>query len=174
MSPVPGDKIFAYGASHGDTGDDHYMPHSFTNLLTHIVFSTKGRIPQINQELKPQLLAYTGGIVREIHGSALLINGAADHVHLLVRLPATVALADALRAIKTNSSRWVHERWPARADFAWQTGYGAFSVSQSNAETVLRYIAKQEEHHRKASFQQEMITYLRRNKIDYDERYIWE
>src|SRR5215813_4901355 len=122
------------------------MPHSFTNLLTHIVFSTKGRIPQINQELKPQLLAYMGGIVREIHGAALLINGTADHVHLLVRLPATVALADALRTIKTNSSRWVHERWPGRADFSWQTGYGAFSVSQSNAEAVLHYIAKQEAH----------------------------
>jgi REP element-mobilizing transposase RayT len=150
------------------------MAHTFTNLLTHVVFSTKRRIPQIDQELKPQLLAYIGGIVRELHGVAHLINGTADHVHLLVRLPATVALAHALRTIKTNSSRWVHEKWPTRSDFAWQTGYGAFSVSQSNAETVLRYIANQEEHHRKVSFQQEMISYLRRNKIEYDERYIWE
>ncbi len=150
------------------------MPHSFTNLLTHIVFSTKGRVPLIDQELKPQLLAYMGGILREIQGSALLINGTADHVHLLMRLPATVALANALRTLKTNSSRWVHERWPARADFAWQTGYGAFSVSQSNAATVLRYITNQEIHHRKASFQQEMLAYLRRNKIEYDERHMWE
>jgi putative transposase len=150
------------------------MAHTFTNLLTHIVFSTKHRTPQIDQELKPQLLAYMGGIVREINGVALLINGTIDHVHLLVRLPATVALADVLRVIKTNSSRWVHEKWPARADFAWQIGYGAFSVSQSNAEAVHRYIANQEEHHRKVSFQQEMITYLRRNKIEYDERYVWE
>jgi REP element-mobilizing transposase RayT len=150
------------------------MAHTFTNLLTHIVFSTKHRTPQIDQKLKPQLLAYMGGIVREINGVALLINGTADHVHLLVRLPATVALADVLRLIKTNSSRWVHEQWPSRSDFAWQTGYGAFSVSQSNAEAVLRYIARQEEHHRKVSFQQEMIAYLRRNKIEYDERYIWD
>jgi REP element-mobilizing transposase RayT len=151
------------------------MAHTFTNLLTHIVFSTKNRTPQIDQELKPQLLAYMGGIAREINGVALLINGTVDHVHLLVRLPATVALADVLRVIKTNSSRWVHEKWPTRSAFAWQIGYGAFSVSQSKAETVLRYIANQEEHHRKVSFQQEMISYLRRNKIDYyDERYIWD
>jgi putative transposase len=150
------------------------MAHTFINLLTHIIFSTKHRAPQIDQELKSQLLVYMGGIVREIRGVALLINGTADHVHLLVRLPATVALADILRVIKTTSSRWVHEKWSTRSDFAWQTGYGAFSVSQSNAEVVLRYIANQEEHHRKISFQQEMVTYLRRNKIEYDERYIWE
>lgn len=150
------------------------MAHTFTNLLTHIIFSTKHRAPQIDQSLKPQLLAYMGGIVREINSAALLVNGTADHVHLLVRLPATVALADALRVIKTNSSRWVHEQGPTHSDFAWQTGYGAFSVSQSAAEAVLRYIANQEEHHRKVSFQQEMIAYLRRNKIAYDERYIWD
>lgn len=149
------------------------MAHTFTNLLTHIVFSTKHRTPQLDQELKPQLLAYMGGIVRELNGVALLINGTADHVHLLVRLPATLALANVLRTIKTNSSRWVHEKWPARSDFVWQTGYGAFSVSQSNASAVLRYIATQEEHHRKVSFQQEMIAYLRRHGIDYDERHIW-
>jgi putative transposase len=130
---------------------------NFTNLLTHIIFSTKHRAPQIDQPLKPQLLAYMGGIVREINGAALLINGTADHVHLLVRLPATVALADALRLIKTNSSRWVHEQGQTHSDFTWQTGYGAFSVSQSNAAAVLRYIAKQEEHHRKVSFQQELM-----------------
>lgn len=129
------------------------MPHTFTNLLTHVVFSTKHRAPQIDQELKPQLLAYMGGIVREVNGVALLINGTADHVHLLIRLPATVAIADALRTIKTNSSRCVHERWLARSDFAWQIGYGAFSVSQSNAEAMLQYITSQEEHHRRVSFQ---------------------
>jgi putative transposase len=150
------------------------MPHTFTNLLAHLIFSTKNRMPHINQELKPQLFAYMGGILRELHGSALLINGTTDHVHLLVRLPPTIALADALRVLKTNSSRWVHERWPTHANFAWQTGYGVFSVSQSNAEAVRRYIANQEAHHRKVSFQQEMISYLRRNKIEYDEHHIGE
>jgi len=115
-----------------------------------------------------------GGIVRELNGVALLINGTADHVHLLVRLPPTVSIADALRVVKTNASRWVHEKWPSRSAFTWQIGYGAFSVSQSSAEAVLRYIANQEEHHRKVSFQQEMLAYLRRHRIPYDERYLWE
>lgn len=150
------------------------MAHSFANLLIHLIFSTKGRLPQIDQDLKPQLTAYMGGIIRELHGIALLIDGTRDHVHLLVRLPPTIALANVLRVLKANSSRWVHERWPARADFAWQTGYGAFSVSQSNATAVLRYIANQEQHHRQVSFQQEMQTYLRRHGIPYDERYLWE
>ncbi|MBI3248445.1 MAG: IS200/IS605 family transposase [Deltaproteobacteria bacterium] len=150
------------------------MAHSFANLLTHLIFSTKGRFPQIDQDLKPQLTAYMGGIIRELHGIALLIDGTRDHVHLLVRLPPTIALANVLRVLKANSSRWVHKRWPARADFAWQTGYGAFSVSQSNATAVLRYIANQEQHHRQVSFQQEMRTYLHKNKIDRDERSLSE
>jgi len=150
------------------------MAHTFTNLLTHVVFSTKHRLPQIDPELKAPLLSYMGGIVRELNGVALLVNGTADHVHLLVRLPPTVSIADALRIVKTNASRWVHEKWPSRSAFTWQTGYGAFSVSQSNATAVLRYIKNQEEHHRKVSFQQELIAYLRRHGIEYDERYIWE
>jgi hypothetical protein len=79
-----------------------------------------------------------------------------------------------MRVLKTNSSRWIHEKWPSRSAFGWQTGYGAFSVSQSNVSAVLRYIANQEEHHRKVSFQEEFVTYLQRHGIEYDERYIWE
>ena len=86
------------------------MAHTFTNLLTHVIFSTKNRLPHIDAELKVPLLAYMGGIVRELHGAALTINGTADHVHLLVRLPPTISLADAMRVLKTNSSRWVHEK----------------------------------------------------------------
>ena len=150
------------------------MAHTFTNLLTHIIFSTKDRRLHIDTELQAPLLAYLGAIVRELHGSALTINGTVDHVHLLLRLPATLSLADAMRVIKTNSSRWVHEQWPSRSTFGWQTGYGAFSVSQSNVGAVVRYIAGQEEHHRRVSFQEELITYLRKHGIEYDERYIWE
>jgi len=150
------------------------MAHTFTNLLTHVIFSTKDRLPHIDAELKAPLLAYMGGIVRELYGTAMTINGTADHVHLLVRLPPTISLADAMRVLKTNSSRWVHEKWPSHCAFAWQTGYGAFSVSQSNVASVVRYIAEQERHHRKVSFQEEFLAYLRRHGIDYDERYIWE
>ena len=150
------------------------MAHTFTNLLTHVIFSTKDRTPSINVELKPQLFAYMGGIVRECKGVALTVNGIADHVHLLLRLPPTISLAEIMRVLKTNSSRWVHEKWPLHSAFGWQAGYGAFSVSQSNVSAVLHYITNQEEHHRKVSFQEEFIAYLRRHGIEYDERYIWE
>jgi putative transposase len=150
------------------------MPHTFTNLLTHIIFSTRERRPSIDADLKPELLSYMGGIVRELGGSALTVNGTQDHVHLLVILPASVCVAEAMRVVKTNSSRWVHEQWLSRRAFGWQTGYGAFSVSKSHAPEIIRYIATQEEHHRKVSFKEESIAYLKKHEIDYDERYIWE
>jgi putative transposase len=149
------------------------MPHSFTNLLTHVIFSTKDRLPFIDAGLRPPLLAYMGGIVREMHGTALIINGTADHVHLLVGLPPTLALSDGMRILKTNSSRWVHEKYSSHYAFGWQAGFGGFSVSQSNVAAVSEYIAHQEEHHRKVSFKEEFLTFLKRHGIEYDERYIW-
>ena len=148
------------------------MTHTFSNLLTHVIFSTKDRFPLISSELKPDLLAYMGGIVRELDGKALTIGGTVDHVHLLVSLPPTLALADALRVLKANSSRWVHET-KGRSKFAWQAGYGAFSVSRSNMPKVIKYISEQEEHHRKVTFQEEFVAFLRKHEIAYDERYIW-
>lgn len=150
------------------------MAHTFTNLLTHIIFSTKDRLPCIDAQLKPELLAYMGGIVRELEGKAYSINGTADHVHLLVSLPPTLALSDAMRVIKTNSSKWAGEREARQVFSGWQTGYGAFSVSKSNVPDVIKYIADQEEHHKKVSFQEEFIAFLKKHEIDYDERYIWE
>jgi putative transposase len=150
------------------------MAHSFTNLLTHIIFSTKDRVPLIDAELKPHLLSYMGGIIRELHGTALTINGTADHIHLLIGLPPTLSISDAMRILKTNSSRWVHEKWRAHSAFGWQAGYGAFSVSQSNVLAVSEYIAHQEEHHRKVSFQEEFLTFMKKHGIEYDERYVWQ
>lgn len=150
------------------------MAHTFTNLLTHIVFSTKGREPWLNGEIKPRLLPYLGGIPRELDCKALLINGPADHVHILASLPAKTALSDILRSAKANSSGWVHETFPTASGFAWQTGYSAFSVSQSNARAVMAYIAKQEEHHRCMTFQEEYVALLQKHGIEYDERYLWE
>jgi len=120
----------------------------------------------------PDLFAYLGGIVRELRGTAFIINGTADHVHMLVRIRPAQAVAEVARIVKTNSSRWAHEKW--RSPFAWQTGYGAFSVSESNVPDVSRYISNQPEHHRKRSFQQEFVAFLKKNKIAYDERYIWD
>jgi REP element-mobilizing transposase RayT len=147
------------------------MSHTFTNLLTHVIFSTKDREPLITTALHDDLLAYLGGIVRELGGTLRAANARPDHVHLLCSLPPTMATADALRVVKTNSSRWVH-RSRNYAGFDWQTGYGAFSVSHSLAPAVVRYIRGQEKHHRRVTFQEEFITFLRKNGIAYDERYI--
>lgn len=150
------------------------MAHTFTNLLTHVIFSTKDREPFMNEDVRPRIFAYMGGVVREIGGTALRINGPSDHTHLLLALPATVAIAEAMRLVKTNSSKWIHETFPRLSAFAWQHGYGAFSVSQSNVGAVEAYIDKQEEHHRTMTFQEEFVAFLKRHGISYDPKYIWE
>jgi REP element-mobilizing transposase RayT len=119
------------------------------------------------------MLAYLGGITRKLHGKLIESKARPDHVHCLLSLPATLAVAEALRVLKSNSSLWAHET-RHRTNFAWQTGYGAFSVSQSNAPAVVRYIRSQDEHHCMVSFQEEFIAFLKRHGIAYDERYIWE
>ena len=147
------------------------MAQTLTNLLMHVVFSTKNREPMISADLKPSLLAYIGGIIRELDGKLLAADGTSDHVHLLMRLPPKLSLADGLRVIKTKSSRWARE---AHARFQWQAGYAAFSVSQSNVAAVARYVRDQEKHHRRISFQEELRAFLKKHKIEYDERYLWE
>jgi len=149
------------------------MPHSIAALLVHVVFSTKDRQPTLAPDLALRLFPYMGGIVREMKGTALTINGTNDHVHLLLQFPTSVAVAEMLRVLKTNSSRWVHEQFPEHARFAWQGGYGAFTVSHSRAEAVCHYIATQEEHHRKVSFQEEFPDLLNKHGITYDPRDIW-
>lgn len=150
------------------------MPQTFASLFVHVVFSTKGREPFLEAELRPRVFPYMGGIVRELGAVPLAINGPGDHVHALVTVPTTLAVADLMRVLKTNSSRWVHEQWPERRAFAWQNGYGAFSVSKSNVDEVVRYMETQEEHHRHVSFQDEFRAFLRRHGIAFDERYVWE
>jgi REP element-mobilizing transposase RayT len=137
-----------------------------------MIFSTKARQPQIGQDFRADLHAYLGGIVREMQGAALIVNGTADHVHLLLRIRPAQSVADAARVTKANSSRWVRGKWSPH--FAWQTGYGAFSVSESNTAAVTKYIAAQEDHHKKRSFQEEFVVFLKKNGIAYDERYIWD
>jgi REP element-mobilizing transposase RayT len=150
------------------------MGHTYSRLLTHVVFSTKNRVPSIDKPTGPRLFAYMGGIVRELSGTALIVNGLSDHVHLLVCLPPTLAISDFNRVLKTNSSKWFHDEFPVNRDFGWQTGYGAFSVSESNIPTVQKYIANQEEHHQSMTFQEEFLALLKRHGIEYDERYVWE
>ncbi len=148
------------------------MAHTAGNLVVHLIFSTKGRQPLLTPEIRNDLFAYLGGIIREMNGAALIINGTADHVHMLVRIRPVQAPAEIARVVKANSSRWAREKW--KMNFAWQTGYGAFSVSESNVAAVSRYIATQEEHHGKRTFQEEYVAFLKKNKIPYDGRYIWD
>ena len=150
------------------------MGRTFTNLLTHIVFSTKNREPLIVPELKAELYAYLGGLTRELKGKSYSINGTSDHVHVLISLPPVVSISEALRFIKSNSSGWVHNKWPHRSSFGWQLGYGAFSVSKSNVPGVLKYIGNQETHHLKVTFKEEFIDFLVKHEIEYDERYLWD
>jgi len=150
------------------------MAHTFTDLLIHALFSTKERRPLLDNELKPPLLAYLGGIVRNLRGEPLLVNGPKDHVHLLLLLPASLSVSDLMEKVKGSSSRWVHERWPTRSSFAWQTGYTAFTVSHSDRERIRKYIADQEEHHRRVTFQEEVLAFLKEHAIAYDPRFVFE
>ena len=150
------------------------MAQTFTNLFVHAIFSTKERRPLLKAAIRPRLYSYMGGIVRDLGGKALIINGTSDHVHLLLSMPATISIADMMRIVKSKSSRWVQEQFASGGRFGWQAGYGAFSVSHSNLQAVKEYIARQEEHHRKWSFQDELLSFLRKQGIAYDERYIWQ
>ena len=149
------------------------MSHTYSNLVSHVVFSTKDRKPLIDAEMKPRLLGYINGIVDESGGKVLSLNAMPDHLHMLWESPPTLALSDSMRVLKTNSSRWVHETWGSQKPFGWQTGYGAFSVSRSNVSAVATYIESQESHHRKRTFQEEFLELLVKHGIDYDPKYVF-
>jgi REP element-mobilizing transposase RayT len=138
-----------------------------------LIFSTKQRAPLITADLGPRLYDYIGGIIRGQDGCLLAAGGMPDHIHLLARLSKEMSVSEALRLIKANSSKWVHETFSGQQAFAWQTGYAAFGVSYSGLESVKHYIASQAEHHRTVSFQDELRTFLRRHQIEFDERYLW-
>jgi putative transposase len=148
------------------------MSDSYTNLLYHIVFSTKDRRPLITPDYEVRLYDYLGGTIRKLGGISLELNGTEDHVHLLAKLRPDCALSEVLRDLKANATGWMHDVFPSLKNFSWQRGYGAFTVSQSNVEAVRQYIARQKEHHRKISFRDEFIQFLQENGIDYNERFI--
>lgn len=150
------------------------MPSTLTSLLYHVVFSTKLRQPLIEPRWRDDLYAVIGGIVRAEGGVLLAAGGTADHVHLLLSLSPTCCLSDAMRAVKSRSSRWARLRRQAAGRFQWQGGYGAFTVSKSHLSPVRDYIQRQDQHHRRVSFQEELIRLLERQGIEYDARYLWE
>ena len=149
------------------------MPSSYTCLRYHVIFSTKNRVPQIDPSIRDRLHEYVGGIIRDEKGRLIAAGGTPDHVHFLISTHPQIALSDLLRQVKASSSRWIHETFADLRDFGWQDGYGAFTVSHSNVGQVTKYIGEQEEHHRRVSFQEEFLEFLRRHDVPYDERYIW-
>ena len=150
------------------------MPGTFSNILLHVIFSTKNRAMAIKPDMQDTLCAFIGGIVRDERGTLLRAGGMPDHVHLLARWRTDGAVSDLLRNVKGRSSKWMHDTFAEQKDFAWQAGYGVFSVSQSQRDPVGRYIDDQAEHHRQKTFQDEFVGFLRAHQIEYDERYIWE
>ncbi len=148
------------------------MPSTHLSLHYHLIFGTKNRVASMHKDWRGRLHAYMGGIVNDLGGVPETIGGVEDHVHLLVGLRATHRLADVLKEIKASSSRWVHEELKQRL-FSWQEGYGAFTVSAHQIEVVKNYIANQEEHHRKKTFQEEYLELLKTSGVEYDEKYLW-
>ena len=148
------------------------MSHTLTNLVYHAIFSTKDRRPLIVDASRDRLYGYIGGILDHHDGRLIRAGGTADHVHLLFQLAAAKSLAEMMRAVKATSSKWVHETFPDSGEFAWQTGYAAFTVSQSAIPKVAAYIENQEEHHRIQTFDDEYKAFLDRHGIEYDDRLV--
>ncbi len=146
---------------------------SYVSSYHHCVFSTKERRPLIIPALRERLWPFLGGIARQNRMKAIEIGGVADHVHLLLSLPATMPIAKAMQLIKGGSSKWVHETFPGQRLFAWQEEYGAFTVSASRVDSVGQYIQEQETHHQKQSFQEEFLALLKKHRVEYDERHLW-
>jgi putative transposase len=149
------------------------MSQSLARNLIHLIYSTKDRAPIIPDTLRAHLHSYAIGIMADEHCHVLAINSVRDHMHILFELNKTIALATAVQHVKQGTSRWINEQSDGPKQFAWQNGYGAFSVSVSNADQVSDYIAKQEEHHRKLTFQDELLAFLQKHNIKYDEQYLW-
>lgn len=150
------------------------MPQSLSYLLTHIIFSTKDRAPVLDAAVRPALHAYLATVSRNANCECFRVGGMADHVHCAIRLSRTITMAHLIEELKTSSSKWLKTQSPALAAFAWQRGYGAFSVGPSDLNALLHYIDTQEEHHKTRTFQDEYRAFLKKYGIEYDERYVWD
>ena len=150
------------------------MPQSLAQILVHLIFSTKNREPLLSAEIRSELHPYMATIMKGMNSSAILINSVEDHAHLLFHLSKNHALCDVIESAKKDSSKWIKTKGKTYRNFHWQSGYGAFSVSQSNVPQVVKYIAEQKEHHRRRTFQEEFRAFLKRYRVPYDERYVWD
>jgi REP element-mobilizing transposase RayT len=149
------------------------MANTYSELIYHVIFSTKRREPLISAGLCSDLYAYIGGIVRARKSMLVEIGGMPDHLHLVIRMCPDLSVAELVRLVKADSSKWVNERPDSIGRFGWQEGYGAFSVSSSQLPGVCEYVQRQSEHHRTRAFQEEYVEFLRRHEIEFDESYLW-
>ena len=150
------------------------MPQSLSSILIHLIFSTKNRHPFLTPEIDAELYPYMASIFKSMKSPPLIINGTSDHVHTFFSLSRVVTIADLVEEVKTGSSKWIKSKGRRFRQFHWQSGYGAFSIGQSQVPTVKRYIERQKEHHRRVTFQDEYRQFLKAYEVDYDERYVWD
>jgi len=151
------------------------LSHTYSFLLTHIVFSTKDRIALITEnQMRDRLYSYISAIINKKFGFTKKINGTADHVHVLLDIKTSFSISEIVRVVKSNSSKWINDNFNLVNNFAWQVGYGAFAVSMSNEEKIVQYINNQEKHHEMFSYKEELILLLKRHGIQYDEKYLWQ
>jgi len=150
------------------------MPQSLSSILIHLIFSTKNREPLLTAEIESELYPYLATIFNALKSPALIINGTSDHIHTLFSLSRVVTIADVVEEVKTDSSKWIKTKGREFRNFHWQSGYGAFSIGQSQVPMVKRYISRQKEHHRRVTFQDEYRKFLNAYEVDFDERYVWD
>ena len=162
------------GRANGPPHLPHTMPQSLSSILIHLVFSTKDRTPLLVPAVRPSLHAYLATVARNADCECYCVDGVADHVHLAIRLSRTLPAAQLVEGLKTSSSTWIKTQSPALTAFAWQRGYGAFSVSPTDLEALRRYIDHQEAHHQTHTFQEEYRSVLAQCGMAYDERYVWD
>lgn len=150
------------------------MPQSLANILVHLIFSTKNRRPLIHDDVRERLHAYVVGTLANQQSPSLATNSVEDHAHILFVLSKNLPLSKVVQEVKQVSSKWIKDQGTEYREFAWQNGYAAFSVSESQREVVRDYIGKQQEHHAKVSFQDELRQFFNKHGVNYDERYVWD
>jgi REP element-mobilizing transposase RayT len=149
------------------------MATTLTRILIHFIFSTKNRTPIITPQIEPRLHAYMRGISQNHDSPVLAMNGMPDHIHMLISISKNIAAADLMEDVKKDSSKWIKREGREFAGFRWQEGYAGFSIGESAVEQVRRYIANQKKHHRRTTFQEELILFLNKYNVAYDERFLW-